>query len=125
MDKTDYKPGDEPVPVGTWVFYQGSLNPGVYQVIGHMDPELRPDRGALTGFTNAEIYPDGTGYELWPVGVARKFGLRHLGVLWARRTSFRSDFTAVAEEIRSRYGLAQDVTEEALQHFFDNYTPKD
>jgi hypothetical protein len=88
-DKTDYLPGDEPVPVGTQVFYQGSAAaPGVYEVTDHMEPYLKPDWG-MQNIPLNEIYPDGTGYGLWPVGVARKFGNSHLSVLWARRTSFR------------------------------------
>lgn len=98
MDKTDYKPGDEPVPAGTWVFYQGSVAaPGVYEVEGHMEPHLKPDWGLQTIPLN-EAYPDGVAYALWPVGVARKFHNRHLSVLWARRTSFRIN---IGEELGS------------------------
>lgn len=95
MDKTDYLPGDPPVPVGTWVFYQGSAQaPGVYEIVGHLDPALYPDFPA--GCTREEVYPDGTAYELWPVGVRRKLDSLNLGVLWSRRTSFRIN---IAQEL--------------------------
>jgi len=94
VDKTDYQPGDAPVPVGTWVFYQGSRTPGVYRVVSHMNPALYPDFGAR--FSRSEIYPDGAAYELWPVGVPVKPDNGYLGVLWARRTSFRIN---IAQEL--------------------------
>ena len=87
MDKTDYTPGDQPVPVGTWVFYRGSRRPGVYRVLGHLDPALYPDFPAH--LSREEIFPDGQAYDLWPVGIPMTRGNAHLSVLWARRTSFR------------------------------------
>lgn len=96
MDKTDYQPGDAPVPVGTWVFYQGSRRPGVYEITGHMNPELYPD--FPDGYSRSEVYPDGKAYSLWPVGVRPRPGNGHLGVLWARRTSFRIN---IPEELES------------------------
>lgn len=91
MDKTDYIPGDEPVPVGTWVFYQGTAAaPGMYEVYSHMEPHLKPDWGLHPVPLN-ELYPDGTGYALWPVGIPRGRGNDTLSVVWARRTSFRID----------------------------------
>lgn len=98
MDKTDYKAGDQPVPVGTWVFYQGSRKPGVYRVLGHMDPALYPDFPA--GYGQEELFPDGQGYELWPVGVPVTPGNAHLGALWARRTSFRIDVNLELDDER-------------------------
>lgn len=80
--KTDYQPGDTPVPVGTVVAYEGRR----YTVEEHGDPENHPWPPPGTDFTVA--YPDGTAYVLWPVGVARKFGNRHLSRVWVRRTSF-------------------------------------
>jgi hypothetical protein len=88
MDKTDYVPSDGPVTLGTWVYYQGSAHaPGVYTVVAHMDPALYPD--FPQSHKREDVYPDGVAYELWPVGVAWKMDRGHLGVLWARRTSFR------------------------------------
>lgn len=87
IEKTDYKPGDEPVPVGTLVFYQGSLKPGVYEVILHVPASDRP--APPPPLTREEVYPDGVAYSLWPVGVANKRGNGHLGINAARRTSFR------------------------------------
>ena len=34
-------------------------------------------------------YPDGVAYDLWPLGVPRRFGNRDQGVYYVRRTSFR------------------------------------
>lgn len=86
--RTDYTPGDFPVPLGMEVYYFGSQRHGLYEVACHLAPEDHPDvsnaRGALY-----ESYPDGVAYELWPVGLPKKLGNRHLGVYFARRTSFR------------------------------------
>ena len=96
---TDYVSGDDPVPVGTAVEYFGSLSPGRYTITAHKDPMAHPYRNAelVQGAAHPcqddealkDVYPDGVAYELWPVGVSRKFGNSHLSVNFVRRTSFR------------------------------------
>lgn len=88
VDVTDYTPGDAPVPVGSTVYYFGSRTPGLYRVVGHLDPENYPGKFP-SELPKDEVYPDGTAYDLYPYGVARKFGNDHLSVIWARRRSFR------------------------------------
>ena len=97
--QTDYKHGDPPLPVGTEVDYQGSVQQGVWKVIAHTDPadhpDLRywqakhPEAAEELEAEFVENYPDGVGYSIWPVAVPYKFGLRHLEVRSARRTSLR------------------------------------
>lgn len=84
---TDYKPGDEPVPVGAVVAYFGSLKHGEYTIIEHLDPAAHPTNPPDPA-TAAVVYPDGVAYDLWPVGMELKFGNRAYAVGYARRTSF-------------------------------------
>lgn len=86
MENTDYLPGDPPVPVGAIVNYTGSQRHGRYEVIDHRDPAEHPDH--LSEDELRELCPDGVAYDLWPVGLPRKFGNREQAVLHARRTSF-------------------------------------
>lgn len=81
---TDYKPGDSPVPVGTVVCYKYQDEAGTYTVLEHDDPAQHPYHSVI----DAETYPDGVGYYLWPSNAPRKFGNRHLAIGWVRRTSF-------------------------------------
>jgi hypothetical protein len=77
MTETDYTPGDPPVPNGTIVNYFGRLRHGVYEIIAYTEARNFPER-----------CPDGVAYDLWPVGVPRKFGNRGRAVYNVRRTSF-------------------------------------
>lgn len=86
--QTDYVPGDGPLPVGTSVTYFGSLVHGEYEIVGHTSPEDYPEP-LPREIRIAEAYPDGVAYDLWPLDVPKKFGNRHMGVHWARRTSMR------------------------------------
>ncbi len=79
---TDYEPGDFPVPRGATVRYNSEL----YEVVDYVPPETHPTLGFLE--TLGQHYPDGVAYYLWPVGVAKKFGNRHLSYNFVRRTSF-------------------------------------
>jgi hypothetical protein len=75
------------VPVGARVRYHGSAGRhGEYIIQGYNDlaghhPKLPPE-------VEAEAYPDGIAYELWPVGVLMKFGNRDQAVYFVRRASF-------------------------------------
>lgn len=76
----------EPLPLETLVRYDGSLegHDGLYRVWGHQDPIN------LHGCSPEELakyFPDGVAYTLWPEGVPRKFGLRHLAPYNIRRKS--------------------------------------
>ncbi|MEV6401081.1 hypothetical protein AB0M39_40965 [Streptomyces sp. NPDC051907] len=86
--ETDYTPGDEPVPVGTVVRYTGSRAHGEYEITEHRDPAEHPRARLPLSDSARAAYPDGTAYDLWPVGVERKFGNRDRAVYYARRTSF-------------------------------------
>lgn len=86
--ETDYKPGDKPVEKGTVVDYFGSHPHGLYTVVEVHDPGDHPYRRHLDGDMRA-YYPDGVAYNIWPVGVPRRFGERDRGVWYVRRTSFR------------------------------------
>lgn len=87
----------EPIPVGAIVDYHGSIRSyhGRYEVTQHnpMDvvKQLRPDIGYRKGDDTdaflAESYPDGVSYDLWPVGVPKKFGEREKALYGARRES--------------------------------------
>lgn len=83
---SDYTPGDEPVPVGTTVRYEG----GYYTVEAHGNPQDRsghyPPRPPVPSLE--EAYPDGVAYVLWPVTVPRKMDNGHFGRSFVRRTSF-------------------------------------
>lgn len=79
--KTDYTPGDLPVPVGAHVKY----NCTEYEVTAHQSPEDHPYHG--NDFRDL-AYPDGVAYSLWPVGLAQKFGNRGSSFNFVRRTSF-------------------------------------
>ena len=46
--KTDYSPGDAPVPVGSMVEYSGSKTPGRYRVIEHHDPATHPPTAPMS-----------------------------------------------------------------------------
>jgi hypothetical protein len=70
--------------VGTKVRYSGSIESyhGEYEVTGYSDLSLRRD---LPPEVIDEHWPDGIAYELWPIGVPRKFGNRHLSLHCVRR----------------------------------------
>lgn len=78
---TDYRSGDTPIPIGAVVQYHGSLSHGLYTVTARLKP-------LSCGQEMAQHYPDGVAYEIWPVGVEKKFGNRYLAVYNVRRTSF-------------------------------------
>lgn len=78
---TDYEYGQLPVPVGSYVNYNGT----VYEVIGHQNPEDHPYHG---GDFRDLAYLDGVAYALWPMGLAQKFGNRASSFNYVRRTSF-------------------------------------
>ena len=85
---TDYTPGDEPLTVGTVVQYTGSHAHGRYEITDVHDDLTKYPRARLplsAAFLAA--YPDGHAYDLWPVGVERRFGNRDRAVYWVRRTS--------------------------------------
>ncbi|TKK84649.1 hypothetical protein FDA94_28890 [Herbidospora galbida] len=86
--ETDYKPGDEPIPIGSVVEYFGSPSPGRYRVDDHADPAKHPFPQVFRETDMDKAYPDRTAYHLWPVGVPHKIGNRHRSVSWVRRTSF-------------------------------------
>lgn len=75
------------VPVGTKVRYHGSVDylHGEYEVEGYCEVS---ERGDLTPEQVTEHWPDGVSYELWPVGMPRKFGLRENALYFVRRSSF-------------------------------------
>jgi hypothetical protein len=82
----------EPYPVGTHVKYHGSLDDYhgvVYEITDHHD--IRVSRPDIVAHYSAEFidekFPDGCGYSLWPVGVDKKFGYRHLSLNSVRRSS--------------------------------------
>ena len=85
--KTDYIPGDNPIPIGTTVDYFGSQANGRYVITGHTSPADHPRYAQQA--VDADAYPDGTAYDLWPEGMPHKFGLRDHAVYFVRRTSFR------------------------------------
>lgn len=87
-NETDYTPGDEPVGEGTLVDYFGSQEHGRYKIVEVHDPSDHPYQ-KLTEGDIKRFYSDGVAYDLWPVGVPRKFGNRDQGVYYVRRTSFR------------------------------------
>lgn len=86
--KTDYTKGDKPVPLGAIVDYFGSQTHGRYEIVDVHDPGNHPYR-AYKGSEHVPFYPDGVAYDLWPVGVERRFGNRDRAVYYVRRTSFR------------------------------------
>jgi hypothetical protein len=86
---TDYTEGAEPVPIGTVVEYFGSCGSGDYEITGHADPLTHPYLSDQPKGYLLTAYPDGVSYTIWPVGVERKFGNRHLSVTYVRRASFR------------------------------------
>lgn len=86
--ESDYKRGDKPVEEGAVVEYFGSQPHGRYKIVEVHDPEDHPYRMYHVGDMNA-YYPDGVAYDLWPLGVPRRFGNRDQGVYYVRRTSFR------------------------------------
>lgn len=87
--ETDYTPGDKPIPIGEIVLYAPDDSPiaGRYKVTDWDNPQEHPM--PPPGLSLEEVYPDGAAYALWPEGVPRKFGFRHLSVSWVRRTSLR------------------------------------
>lgn len=81
----------EIVPLETRVRYHGSLDywHGDYHIVGHRDPHERED--VTSQLTESEIegyWPGGVAYDLWPVDLPRKFGLRDRAVYFVRRESF-------------------------------------
>jgi hypothetical protein len=88
MSETDYTEGDGPVPIGALIEYFGSEGHGRYRITKHDSPDDHPYRQFMPEDI-AEFYPDGVAYELWPVGVPRKFGNRDRAVYYVRRKSFR------------------------------------
>lgn len=86
---TDYTAGDEPVPVGTIIEYFGSHAHGEYEVTALKDPFTHPFLRDMSSDELRTAYPDGVAYDIWRVGVSRKFGNRHHSVGFVRRTSFR------------------------------------
>lgn len=84
---TDYTPGSLPVPVGAVVEYFGSHAQGRYEITSHQHLQAHPHKEEGESWSTA--YPDGVAYDIWPVGVPRRFGNRDRAVYWVRRTSFR------------------------------------
>lgn len=82
--KTDYTPGDKPVPAGAIVDYFGSQKHGRYIVTDHAEPDMRGIEAPQD-----EFFPDGKGYVIWKVGVAQKMDNGHHSVHNVRRLSFR------------------------------------
>lgn len=76
----------EPVPLETLVDYHGSEveGHGRYRVWRHDEPMPQP---LLSDEELASHYPDGVAYSLWPEGIDRKFGMRHLVISNVRRSS--------------------------------------
>lgn len=96
--RTDYTPGDEPVPVGTVVWYGVLMSEreARFEVIDHLEPQKHPSPPPFPAPTLDEAYPDGVAYLLWRVGAPKKLGNRDGNEYgWVRRTSFR-----VADEDR-------------------------
>jgi hypothetical protein len=76
-DRTDYTPGDPPVPVGSIVEYRD----GEYEVVAYQDPR--------EGTPDPEVhYPDGVAYLVHIAGQPKKFGSEGW-VSGVRRRSFR------------------------------------
>lgn len=75
------------LPAGTLVDYHGSLTHmhGRYEVteISAMDYQ----RARIGDEAFDAHYTEGFAYNLWPVGVPRKFGNRHLSLLFVRPSS--------------------------------------
>ena len=74
----------EPLEIGTIVRYHGSIRSyhGEYEIVGLTDLDYLH---AVKGNAVAnEYYPDGLAYELWPVGVEKKFGNRGLSLYHVR-----------------------------------------
>ncbi|MET7363214.1 hypothetical protein ABZS76_32920 [Streptomyces sp. NPDC005562] len=76
-DLTDYRPGDEPVAVGTIVEYRGSD----FEIVKHQKPRDRTPDPEVN-------YPDGVAYLVFPAGKPKKFGSGEW-VAQVRRRSFR------------------------------------
>lgn len=97
--QTDYEYGDPPLPVGTEVEYHHDYQHRVWKVTAHTDPadhrDLRylqakhPDAAEELEVEFVENYPDGVAYSIYPVGLPRKFGFRHLDIRSVKRTSLR------------------------------------
>lgn len=89
LPETDYRPGDGPVPLDSYVEYLGNKRPrGLYVVQAHYSPNEVPER-AQEEIQREDAYPDGVAYLLWPVGVPVGMDNHGCAVWWARRTSFR------------------------------------
>jgi hypothetical protein len=86
---TDYTPGDDPVPVGTWVDYFDRAEP--QWIAAHDDPKDRLTRHPpLPADVNPEeAHPDGVAYYLLPVGMPNKLAAQKYARQFVRRTSFR------------------------------------
>lgn len=78
---------NDKLPVGTKVRYHGSITfmHGEYTVIGYTDPDFLVLRVGNAPVEN--YYPGSVGYELWPVGVPRKFCERDRALHCVRRES--------------------------------------
>lgn len=86
-----------PIPVGTMVNYHGSISDyhGVYEVTEHHTmtelKTIRPDivyrKGNEVDSYLAEKFADGVSYDLWPVGVSKKYDNRKYALYGARRES--------------------------------------
>lgn len=77
------------IPVGALVDYHGGITHmhGRYEVVGHSDMEARAMQVGLTSEEMDLHYPDGVGYELWPVGVEKRFGNRDQSLHFVRPVS--------------------------------------
>jgi hypothetical protein len=91
---TDYTPGDDPVPVGTVVWYKvfRGNQEEKFEIIDHASPHDHPHPPPISKEGMDEMYPDGVAYVLWRVGALKKFGNRDGNEFcWVRRPSFRVD----------------------------------
>lgn len=82
--EAEYARLSAPVPVGTVVEYSGSQQHGTYEITAHAEPMNIPE-----GHDKQEFFADGVAYEIWPVGVERRFGNRDRAVYNVRRKSIR------------------------------------
>lgn len=73
--------------VGTKVRYHGSIDymHGEYEIIGVVDPDYH--RAVKGDAVVDAYYPGDEAYDLWPVGVPRKFGNRDRSLSFVRRAS--------------------------------------
>jgi hypothetical protein len=84
-DVTDYTPGDDPVPIGTMVRYEGAD----YEIEQHQNPQDHPvPPPSPPAPTLDEAYPDGVAYYLWPIGRRKSMDNGQFMRHFVRRTSF-------------------------------------